>query len=75
MTDSVEIFNGKSGMIFDRDELDKSVTTYGQPRMEDWRPKRLRCHAFPVVDHCRNRPGTVSSSLASSKTPDLPLKF
>jgi len=28
-----------------------------------------------VVDRCRNRPGTVSSSSEWSTTPDLPLEF
>jgi len=30
---------------------------------------------FPVVDRCRNRPGSVSSRWAWSKTPDLPLEL
>ena len=31
--------------------------------------------SLSVVDRCRNRPGTVSSSSAWSKPPDLPLQF
>ena len=65
--------------IFDDIQLDRRFTKWLQQRSTTRDctigEQNVYILPFPVVGRCRNRPGSVSSRWAWSKTPDLPLEL
>jgi len=70
MTDSVEIPRANARFS----TMTSSIKVLPSNDDNDGQPK-TSILLFSIVDHCRNRLGTVLSSSARSKTPHLPLEF
>ena len=77
LTDSVEIPTQNSGFSMMTSSIKDEPNDCDNdrlPKVASLAPKTSLL-PFPVVARCRNRPGSVSSRWAWSKTPDFPLEL